>query len=202
MGDDSFLRLGMTPFPSSLFDQKRRLRAEMREKRSANPSNNRHSFRMLADVFICNVQLEEPRVVASYCAFGDEMDPAPLTEDLRARGHKIALPLIVGKRAPLDFRLYEQGDRLLSNDRGILEPAAEAAAVLPDILLVPLLAFDARRNRLGYGGGYYDRTIADLRARKSVLAVGIGYACQQADEVPMGPHDIRMDKIVTELGVF
>ena len=85
---------------------------------------------------------------------------------------------------------------------GLHEPLATAPLVEPDVMLVPLLAFDPLRNRLGYGGGFYDRTIAGLHQRKSILTVGIAYAYQQLPEIPTEPHDIRLDKIVTEINVL
>lgn len=172
----------------------------MRERRRV--GGDPDSFAKLADVFMQHIQLEANVVVASYCAFRAEMNPVVLNEALRARGHQIALPVVTGPRMPLIFRLYEQGDRLLANPMSILEPACDAPEIAPDVLLIPLLAFDDRCNRLGYGGGYYDRTIAALRAKKRVLAIGIAYACQQVAEVPVGPNDIRLDKIVTEFNVF
>jgi 5-formyltetrahydrofolate cyclo-ligase len=185
----------------SLQDQKRLLRAEMRDIRRENASNNLSLFNKLAEVFARGLQLEKEAVVSSYCAFRDEMNPAPLAEALRAQGHRIVLPVVVGKREPLTFRLYQPGDELVKNFMGIREPVAAAPAVEPDILLVPLLAFDRQRNRLGYGGGYYDRTMASLRTRKPVLALGIAYAYQEVSRIPVGPNDIRLDKIVTELGI-
>jgi 5-formyltetrahydrofolate cyclo-ligase len=188
--------------PPSLQEQKRRLRAEMRDKRRALENNNKESPAQLADIFLRHIRLEKDAVVASYCAVRDEMDPAALNEALRAKKHKIALPVITGKRKPLIFRLYEPGDRLLANPLSILEPSSSAQGVEPDVLLIPLLAFDRERNRLGYGGGYYDRTIKELRARKPILAFGIAYACQEVAEIPTGPNDIPLDRIVTEINIF
>jgi 5-formyltetrahydrofolate cyclo-ligase len=185
-----------------LQEQKSLLRIAMREKRRVSDKNNYQYFNKLEDIFLRHIVLEKGAVIASYCAIRNEMDPATLSETLRARGHKIALPVVASKGAPLLFRLYEQGDRLLSNPMGLLEPSAEAQEVDPDILLVPLLAFDSKRNRLGYGGGYYDRTITKLRAQKPILALGIAYAYQEIGAVPVGPNDTPMDKIVTELNVF
>ncbi len=153
-------------------------------------------------MFMRHVRLEKGEVIASYVAAHQELDPAPLTDLLRLRGHKIALPVVVGKAAPLVFRLHEPKDLLIPNAFGILEPSLAAQAIEPDLLLVPLLAFDKARQRLGYGGGYYDRTIAELRQRKTLRVIGIAYSFQEVDEVPVGPNDIPLDLIVTERDVF
>lgn len=185
-----------------VFEHKHRLRAEMRAKRTGHADNNPASFKKLAEIFTRGIQLKPGSVISSYRAFRDEMDPHHLNEVLRAQGHKIALPIVVGKGLPLVFRLYEPGDALVANPMGIHEPLATGPAVEPDIMLVPLLAFDILRNRLGYGGGFYDRTIAGLHIAKPVMTIGIGYAYQQVPQVPTGPNDRRLDRIVTEINVL
>ena len=94
------------------------------------------------------------------------------------------------------------GDKLAAGAMGIMEPVAKAPLVEPDVLLVPLLAFDSRGYRLGYGAGYYDRTLTELRQRKKILAIGIAYAGQEVPEVPIESHDARLDKIATETKVL
>ena len=183
----------------SVYETKKVLRAEMRDRRQTQSGNAAFLAEKLKDIFIANIPLDKNLVVSSYKAMRDEMDTSVLVDTLRQQGHRIALPVIIEKRAPLIFRLYEPGDRLIADKMGILEPAPEAKAIDPDILLIPLLAFDRKRNRLGYGGGYYDRTLKGLRACKQILAVGIAYAFQEVDEVPTGPNDIGLDKIVTEV---
>jgi 5-formyltetrahydrofolate cyclo-ligase len=96
------------------------------------------------------------------------------------------------------MRAFAFGDELASGVWGIREPKPDAPQVFPDILLVPMLVFDRRGHRIGYGAGYYDMTITDLRARKSVLAVGIAFAAQEIAEVPITPHDARLDFVLTE----
>ncbi len=193
----------MNHYPSTpLQEQKHRLRMAMREKRHASANDLAGTFNKLAENFLHNIVLKEGTVVASYCAIHQEIDPAPLINGLRTQGHPIALPVITGKREPLLFRLYEQGDRLLANPMSILEPASTSPEVEPDVLLIPLLAFDRQRNRLGYGGGYYDRTIAHLLTRKLVRTFGLAYAYQEIAEIPTGPNDVRLDSIVTEIAIF
>ncbi len=142
------------------------------------------------------------RVVALYYPFGSEMDCLPLAEALRAAGYVTALPVVVTKGQALRFRQYETGDPFMQSRFGVSEPSADATEVEPDTLIVPLLAFDRERYRLGYGGGFYDRTLVELRAKKSILAIGLGFSFQQVVEVPRETHDARLDEIVTELGIF
>jgi 5-formyltetrahydrofolate cyclo-ligase len=188
----------------SLQEKKRLMRLEMRAIRKFSADERVMNSNKLRDVFRAHIQLPPNTIVSSYNAFRDEMDPAPLCEALRDLGHKIALPIIGKKRTPLSFQLYEKGDKLEANAMGILQPVQGegSPSIDPDIVLVPLLAFDRNHHRLGYGGGYYDRTIESLRARKSTLAIGIAYACQEVKDVPIGDHDLKLDKIVTELNIF
>src|SRR6185295_17154395 len=105
--------------------------------------------------------------VSVYIAIGDEADPSPLIEALRKRGHVIALPRVVGKGKPLAFHRYEEGTALLPGVFGLSQPVQDWPEAVPDVLVVPLLAFDAQGNRLGYGAGFYDRTLQGLRARRN-----------------------------------
>jgi 5-formyltetrahydrofolate cyclo-ligase len=137
-------------------------------------------------------------IVGAYHALADEADPALLLAALVERGHHIAFPRVATKDAPLEFHRIPDGDMLRAGAYGIAEPAAHFPVVTPDLLLVPLLAFDARRHRLGYGGGFYDRTIAAL----NVPAIGIAYAGQQVSSLPAEPHDRTLDGILTEHGLI
>jgi 5-formyltetrahydrofolate cyclo-ligase len=137
-------------------------------------------------------------VIAGYMPIGSELDPRGLMEQLAARGSGLCLPDVVAPDAPLAFRRWEPGAPLRGGAYGIQVPPADAEQVLPDMILVPMLAFDRRGYRLGYGGGYYDRTIAALRETKAVLTVGLAFSGQVRDDLPAGPHDIRLDWIVTE----
>jgi len=108
----------------------------------------------------------------------------------------------MGKGEALQFRRYDTGDPLPTSAFGLEEPPATAEAVDPDVVLTPLLAFDRQRYRLGYGGGYYDRSLTGLRQRQEVTAIGVGFACQEVPEVPRGAHDAQLDKVVTEIQVL
>jgi 5-formyltetrahydrofolate cyclo-ligase len=186
----------------SVSEQKQKLRVEMRAKRSVDIQKNPNASSRLASLLTADLKVEEGWVVSAYHPFRDEMDPGPAMEKLRALGARTALPVLTKKGEPLMFRLWEPGDPMILNGMGIMEPLDTAPLTDPDMLLVPLLAFDRAHNRLGYGGGFYDRTLAGLRVRKTILAIGIGYACQEVPEVPTEPWDGRLDRIATEAHLF
>lgn len=139
--------------------------------------------------------------VAGYWPFRDEADPRPLMAALAKQGHLLALPVILGKNQPLRFHRWQDGDVMATHRFGVSEPLPTAPILIPDILLVPLLAFDAQGYRLGYGGGFYDRTLALLRAQKPVTAIGIAYAGQAVEAVPHEAHDQKLDGVLTEAGL-
>ncbi len=138
-------------------------------------------------------------VITGYGPIRDEIDPRPLLDSLAARGHAMALPVVGAPDAPLVFRAWTKDDALVPGPFGTRTPGDEAPEVTPRVVIVPLLAFDAAGWRLGYGGGYYDRTLAGLRRGPgAVLAVGIAYQDQRVDAVPRAPYDERLDWVVTE----
>ena len=141
-------------------------------------------------------------IVSGFSPLKTEINPMPLMRRLAEAGAQLALPVVAGRGHPLILRAFAFGDALASGQWGIREPKADAAEVAPDILLVPLLAFDRRGNRIGYGAGYYDMTIAKFRAAKPVVAVGIAYAAQQVDTVPVTARDARLDLVLTEREVI
>jgi len=137
-------------------------------------------------------------VVSGFMPLNSEISPLPLMRKLAEAGAGLALPVVVGRGLPLSMRVYAFGDALVKGVWGIRVPPPEAPEVAPDVLLVPLLAFDRNGNRLGYGAGYYDMTIAALRAKKRVVAVGVAFAAQEVDLVPTTPRDVRLDLVLTE----
>ncbi|WP_374441782.1 5-formyltetrahydrofolate cyclo-ligase [Stella sp.] len=154
----------------------------------------------LADRFLAAVPLAEVgAVVSGFHPIGEEIDPRPLMARLAAAGRTLCLPVTPRRGLPLSFRAWRPGDRLVPRPFGLLEPAPEAPTVEPDLLLVPLLAFDDAGRRMGYGGGFYDRTLADLRARRPIRAVGVAYEGQRCERVPAGPADAILDAVVTEV---
>ena len=139
-------------------------------------------------------------MVSAYMAMGSEIDPLPLVERLARDGLRTCLPVVQPLGNPLIFRAWEPGQPLVARTWGIREPADDAPIAEPDVLLAPLLAFDRRGVRLGYGGGYYDRTLTRLRAIKTVFAVGLAYDEQELADVPYGQHDQRLDWILRPAG--
>jgi 5-formyltetrahydrofolate cyclo-ligase len=131
-----------------------------------------------------------------------EINPLPLLQRLSEAGARLALPAIAGRGKPLIMRAWEFGASLDRGQWGIREPKPEAPEVEPDILLVPLLAFDRAGYRLGYGAGYYDMTIHRLRGLKPVTAVGIAFAVQEVPKIPTTPRDERLDLVLTEREVI
>lgn len=138
------------------------------------------------------------RVVSGYMPMRSEIDPRLLMTRIAAAGATLCLPDVGAEDAPLEFRRWAPDDGLTTGRYGIAVPEPDAEVLVPDLLLVPLLAFDRTGQRLGYGGGYYDRTIARLRAQGDVLAVGLAFSGQVRDDLPVEPHDVRLDWIVTE----
>jgi len=141
-------------------------------------------------------------VVAGYWPIKEEIDPRPLMLVLAGLGHSLALPVVSGADQPLEFRAWPPGGALIPGPHGTSQPPIDAATVDPDLLLVPLLAFDDGLYRLGYGGGYYDRTLARLRRHGKVRAVGLAYSAQRVPSLPVGPWDQRLDMVVTEQGLI
>jgi 5-formyltetrahydrofolate cyclo-ligase len=136
-------------------------------------------------------------VVAGFWPLAAEIDIRPLLLALHERGHPIVLPVTPRRGEPLTFRLWRPGDVLQAERFGTVRPTGEPR--MPDFLLVPLLAFDRTGGRLGYGAGYYDRTLAGLPGRP---ALGCAFAAQEVDSVPVGPYDRRLDAVATERGII
>ncbi|WMT74088.1 5-formyltetrahydrofolate cyclo-ligase [Bradyrhizobium sp. Ash2021] len=141
-------------------------------------------------------------IVSGYSPIRSEIDPAPLMRRLAEQGAKLALPAVLARGKSLAFRAWSPDDRLMLGPLGILEPSPAAAEAVPDIMLVPLAAFDPLGHRIGYGAGHYDYTLAHLRKMKAITAVGIGFSAQQIKAVPALPHDVALDYVLTEKKVF
>src|ERR1700741_4889796 len=143
---------------------KQAMRARARERRAALPIDRADAAQRMEKNFLLNIPLPAVATVSGFWPIGDEADPLPLLGTLRARGHAIALPRVAGgKRTPLAFHIYGDNDALVPGRMGLSEPGADWITAIPAIVIVPLLAFDARGHRLGYGAGYYDATLTDLR---------------------------------------
>jgi 5-formyltetrahydrofolate cyclo-ligase len=141
-------------------------------------------------------------IVSGFIPYKSEISTVPLMNALRRQGWRTCLPVVIAAEQPLVFRTWAPGEPLVPGVWDIPIPAEGSEEVLPDVLLVPMLAFDVKGYRLGYGGGFYDRTLEKLRALKSVVAIGVAYGAQMVDEVPRGPHDAPLDYIMTEEETF
>jgi 5-formyltetrahydrofolate cyclo-ligase len=141
-------------------------------------------------------------VVSGYSPIRSEIDPVPLMRKLAEAGAKLALPAVMARGKSLAFRAWSPSDRLMLGPLGILEPSPAAAELIPDIMLVPLAAFDPEGHRIGYGAGHYDFTLEHLRKVKAITAVGTAFAVQQIKAVPAQPHDVALDYVLTEKKVF
>ncbi len=139
--------------------------------------------------------------ISAYWPMRNEIDPRPLLDHLHAQGKALTLPRMFSPTAPPLFHLWKPGDALSEDACGIMAPTLSAPILEPRLLLVPLLAFDRAGGRLGYGGGHYDRLITTLRPR-GVRAVGLAFAAQEVAAVPAGPHDQKLDAVLTDLGVM
>jgi 5-formyltetrahydrofolate cyclo-ligase len=144
------------------------------------------------------VELPAGTVVAGYWPINSEVDPLPLMRVLAQRGAALALPVIVGSDEALVFRAWRPEEALKRGPLGIFQPLSEAEEVEPDIVLAPLAAFDRAGHRIGYGGGYYDRTLQALRAVKKITVIGLAFAVQEIDIVPRLAHDEQLDCVLTE----
>jgi 5-formyltetrahydrofolate cyclo-ligase len=140
-------------------------------------------------------------VVGAYVALPHEADPHLLLKQLVARSAMLAFPRVHAKGQPLVFHHWKPGHELVRGTYGIAEPAPDWSVAHPRTLLVPLLAFDKTGHRLGYGGGFYDRTIAMLRSTGATRTIGIAYAGQEVDTLPHNEHDIALDAVLTERGL-
>ena len=171
-------------------------------RRDARAAAGNAAGHAIAENFLRAVPWTTDQVIAGYWPIGDEADVCPLLIGLHALEGATALPVVAERDAPLVFRRWSAGDALEAGPHGTRHPLAAAPAVTPAIVLVPLLAFDRAGRRLGFGGGYYDRTLAMLRASGAVSAVGIAYAAQELPEIPAEPHDQPLDWVVTERDVW
>lgn len=188
----------------TLEEDKARLRREARIRRrqahrvQASDASG-HAVRHFLD-WAAARQLGSGVVIAGYWPSGSEFDVRPLLERLEVSGSPIALPIEVPGR-PLAFRRWHPGGTLEPGPHGIMQPNSAAEEIRPQVLLVPLLAFDGAGGRLGQGGGHYDRTLEALRQSGEVIAIGVAYASQRVDSVPRNGHDQRLDWVLTEEGI-
>ncbi|KKB07398.1 5-formyltetrahydrofolate cyclo-ligase [Devosia chinhatensis] len=184
----------------SIEDAKAGLRRQAHAARAALTQSEREdAAEAVAAAFFENIAFAPEDVIAGYWRIRDELDCQPILIRLMDGGQTVLLPVVQGEDAPLDLRVWEADQPLYEAGFGTLAPSDLAPRAEPDLVLVPLLGFDSAGTRLGYGGGYYDRTLATL-ARKPLL-VGLAFAAQELEQVPRAPHDMPLDAVITEQGV-
>jgi 5-formyltetrahydrofolate cyclo-ligase len=182
-------------------DHKRFLRAEAKAQRMVLAEDPEAAAIFLAKKFCSSLDTFGPGNFAAYWPINDEIDVRPLMIQLTRLGRAVSLPAVVGFDEALIFQAWSEDIILEEGPLGIMQPVGRQIEMTPDILLMPLLAFDVNGGRLGYGGGYYDRTLAALRKDGHITAVGIAYAGQEIAHVPMTKDDEYLDWIATETGV-
>ena len=148
------------------------------------------------------IEITPGTVVSGYSPIRSEMDPVPLMRMIAALGAQLALPAVMARGKSLAFRAWSPDDRLMLGPLGILEPSPAAAEIIPEIMLVPLAAFDRLGHRIGYGAGHYDYTLAHLRKMKAITAIGLAFAAQEIEAVPALSHDVALDYVLTETEAF
>ena len=143
--------------------------------------------------------IEPSAVIAGYLPMMDEFDILPMLRAFADNGHVIAMPQVVAPAMPLIFRAWEPGDPVEKGLFNTRQPLASAPLVEPTVYFIPLLGFDRRGHRLGYGGGYYDRTLQEARSKRTIIAFGVGYRGLEVPHIPTDSHDVRLQGIVTEV---
>ena len=188
----------------TLENSKTALRKKQAATRASAAKSEPNADEMLAEFaeqLVENLALEKDMIVSGYYPIRTELSPLLLMDKLKTLGLKTALPTTPEAGNPLVFYLWQSGDALIEGAYGTSEPPSSAPQVTPDCLLAPLLAFDKAGGRLGYGGGFYDRSIAEIRSTKpKTKSVGIAYAAQEVDQVPTDTHDTPLDAVLTEQG--
>jgi 5-formyltetrahydrofolate cyclo-ligase len=181
---------------------KAQLREQAFARRDALPADERAAAAEAIAARRFPVTVTTGMIVSGFSPMKTEINPLPLMRKAVQLGARLALPAIAARGKPLIMRAYAFGDELARGQWGIREPKADAPEVAPDILIVPLAAFDRSGHRIGYGAGYYDMTINALRARKRVIAMGIAFAAQEITSVPATERDARLDFVLTEREVI
>jgi 5-formyltetrahydrofolate cyclo-ligase len=187
---------------TAVADQKAQLRQQTLALRDALPAAVRAAGAEVIAARLFPLRIERGAVVSGFSPMKSEINPVPLMRKLADAGARLALPAIAGRGKPLIMRAWNFGEPLAAGQWGIREPVPEAPEVAPDILIVPLAAFDRTGHRIGYGAGYFDMTINALRAKKPVTAVGIAFAAQEISSVPATERDARLDLVLTEREVL
>jgi 5-formyltetrahydrofolate cyclo-ligase len=183
---------------SSIADAKAAIRREALVRRDGLPADMRAAGAQAIAERPFPFVVAADAIVSGFMPLKSEINPIPLMRRLADAGAQLALPAVAGRGQPLAMRAFAFGQPLASGVWGIREPRSDAREVFPDIVIVPMLAFDRSGHRVGYGAGYYDLTITGLRARKPVVAVGIAFAVQEIPRVPATARDAALDLVLTE----
>ena len=194
--------LMMSASHTAISDQKAKLRATALARRDALSAAERQAAAEAIAQRVFPVAVKAGTIVSGFSAVRSEINPMPLMRKLVQAGAQLALPVVQGCGKPLIMRAWNFGEPFKAGPWGIREPMPEASQVDPDILIVPLAAFDRAGHRIGYGAGYYDMTIHVLRARKKIIAIGIAFAAQEIPQVPATERDERLDLVLTECEVI
>ena len=192
-------------FSDDIAESKRAQRRELRGLRAGlTARQRRHKSARATHHFLQSDLFAGSPVVALYWPMGDELDCRGIIAGLVARGQEVVLPRIVGDGRPLRFLRFEGEKELVKGPFATLQPRPDAPERLPDMVILPLLGFDGAGRRLGYGGGYYDRSLAwlDGRVRHPVGRYGLGFDVQRQERIITGPHDQPLDGVVTESGIL
>jgi 5-formyltetrahydrofolate cyclo-ligase len=182
--------------------RKAELRAGALARRDALPAAVRAAAAQAIAVRPLPVPVTPGMIVLGFSPMRSEVNPIPLMRAFADAGATLALPVVAGRGKPLVMRRWAFGEPLVAGVWGIREPPPEAPEVFPDVLIVPLVAFDRAGQRIGYGAGYYDMTIGRLRGMKPVIAMGIAFAAQEIPQVPATAHDAPLDLMLTETEVI
>jgi 5-formyltetrahydrofolate cyclo-ligase len=183
---------------TSIDSRKTQIRRDAVTRRDALPAVERAAAAATIAARPLPVAVPPGAIVSGFSPLKSEINPVALMRAFAAAGARLALPVVAGRGKPLIMRAWNFGEPLASGVWGIREPPESAPEVFPDILIVPMLAFDRTGHRIGYGAGYYDMTIARLRGMKPVIALGVAYAAQEIAEIPTTPRDAALDLVLTE----
>jgi len=184
--------------PATIESLKAQIRRDAAARRDALPAAERAAAAATIAARPLPVAVPAGAIVSGFSPLKSEINPVPLMRAFADAGAGLALPVVAGRGKPLIMRAWSFGAPLVAGVWGIREPPPSAPEVFPDMLIVPLLAFDRTGHRIGYGAGYYDMTIARLRRVRSVTAIGIAYAAQEFADIPVTERDARLDFVLTE----
>jgi 5-formyltetrahydrofolate cyclo-ligase len=188
--------------PETIKNAKAQLRRDALARRETMPAQSRQAAAEAIAARAFPVRIAAGTIASGFMPLKSEINPLPLLRKLADAGANLALPVVAGRGKPLIMRAWMWGAPLVAGVWGIREPPPTAAEVAPDIVLVPLLAFDRAGYRVGYGAGYYDLTLAHLRKKKPIAAVGIAFAAQEVETVPRTAFDARLDLVLTETEII